>query len=183
MKVRSGDNIRPVISRLYYWPCLFKLHQFTNFSYLFWQYKCNLFVYLLSSKCMTKFTMHIKINQLINTTPIKYVIVNRWVELALARQEIVVSRFLRAAWDLSSARRRFLWETLEKRQCKTCLYCDTTARFRETVCRTKCATDYVHIWPRKVGKQIHSDNGSWIKLRVNEYAAIICNLFCYTFLL
>jgi len=34
-----------------------------------------------------------------NATPIKYVIVNKWVELALARQEIVVSRFLRAVWD------------------------------------------------------------------------------------
>jgi len=34
-----------------------------------------------------------------NATPIKYVIVNKWVEIALARQEIVVSRFLRAARD------------------------------------------------------------------------------------
>jgi len=34
-----------------------------------------------------------------NATPIKYVIVNKWVELALARQEIVVSRFLRVARD------------------------------------------------------------------------------------
>jgi len=31
--------------------------------------------------------------------PIKYVIVNKCVELALARQEIVVSRFLTAARD------------------------------------------------------------------------------------
>jgi len=45
-----------------------------------------------------------------NATPIKYFIVNKWVELALARQEIVVLRFLRAASDLSCARRRFLWE-------------------------------------------------------------------------
>jgi len=32
-----------------------------------------------------------------NATPIKYVIVNKLVELALARQEIFVSRFLRVA--------------------------------------------------------------------------------------
>jgi len=42
--------------------------------------------------------VHIKTDD--NAT-IKYVIANKWVELALSRQEIDVSRFLRATWDLS----------------------------------------------------------------------------------
>jgi len=57
-----------------------------------------------------------------NSTPIKYVIVTQVGELALSRQDIDVSRFLTAAWDFSSARRRFLWESLknsEERKCQT----------------------------------------------------------------
>jgi len=49
--------------------------------------------------------------------------INFYIELA--RQEIVVSRFLRAARDFYSARRRFLRESLrkaEKRKCKTRLW-------------------------------------------------------------
>jgi len=34
---------------------------------------------------------------------IKYVILNKWVELALVKQEIVVLRFLRAAWGVQDA--------------------------------------------------------------------------------
>jgi len=53
------------------------------------------------------------------------------VELVLAsRQEVVVSRFLRAAHDFLSARRRFLWESLRKAEEKSAKHVsgDVTSR-------------------------------------------------------
>ena len=55
-----------------------------------------------------------------------------WVELAIVRQEILISRFLRAAWDFSVARLRILWESQGKKTCLTGLG-TTFVSFQSTI--------------------------------------------------